>query len=153
MKGGTMVPFGFKYHAFHKMPDYSGKKNHECIDHALNQGKRHHVAVGNMAYFMRQHAFDLILVHVLKQARAYRHQCVVAVHAGRKGIDVGRVINRHFRHANTDKLGLAPDSFHQPAFGRVGRLLDHHRASHAFRGPLGHGERNQRTAKPYHSRP
>jgi hypothetical protein len=78
----------------------------EGVQHALDQRQRHHVAVGDVADLVADHGLDLVLVHVLQQAGADRHQGVVAVPAGGEGVRRRRVEDADLRHADAALLGL-----------------------------------------------
>ena len=51
----------------HRLGDYerqyARQKHHERIDNALDQGHRHHVAVGDVSEFVTEHAFNLAPAH------------------------------------------------------------------------------------------
>ena len=132
------------------MTHHARQEDDERVDHALDQGERHHVAVGDVAHFVRQHRLGLVAAHGGEQPAAHRHQCLVAAHAGGKGVHLGRVVHRHLRHADAGSARLAPYRFQQPALGLVRRLLDDPCAGKAFGGPLGQRQRQEGAAHAEH---
>ena len=95
---------------------------------------------------MPQHRFGFRLGHGLQQASGHRHQGLILAHAGGESIDIGRVENSDFRHADTGNLRLTPHRFDQPNFVGGLRILDHLRTRHALSAPLGNGQRDKGTA-------
>ena len=133
--------------AVHHAAHHARQHDDEGVQHALQQGHGHHVAVGDVRHLMAQHGLGLVLVHRTQQAGRHRHQGIVAVGAGGEGIDLRRIVDGDFRHADTGRLGLALHGGHQPALGIVARLLDHLGAGGALGHPLGGQQRDQRSAE------
>ena len=104
--------------------DDASEEEDEGIEHALDQGERHHVAVGDVGHFVGQHGSDFLVRHRFQQAGRHRHQRCVLGRAGGEGVRLTGV-DGHFRHLDTGFLRLGGDGVHQPQLGRVGRLLDH----------------------------
>ena len=52
----------------------AGKKDHEGVEHALNQRQRDHVAILDVGNLVSQHRLDLLLVHALQEAGRNRDQ-------------------------------------------------------------------------------
>ena len=128
------------------MPDDTRQHNNEGVDHALDERERYHVAIRHMTDLVAEHRLDLSALHAAQQSGAHRHQRVIAVHAGGKGIHLRGVEDRHLRHADAGLLGLTAHSFDQPLLGLVLRLLNDPRTHRALRHPLGNSERDKRAA-------
>ena len=120
---------------------------HEGVEHALQQGHGHHVAVGHVRDLVAKHRLGLVGLHLPQQAGGHRHQGVVAVGTGGEGVDLRGVIDRHLGHADAGGLGLALHRGQQPTLGVVARLGDHVGAGGALGRALGHQQRDDRAAK------
>src|SRR5690606_1968787 len=81
---------------------------------------------------------------LLEEPRADGDQRVVAIRAGSERVDVGGVVDRDLRAADSGRLRLPLHRREQPALGRVARRLDDPRAGHPLRRPLRDRERDQR---------
>ncbi len=146
-----MAALGLEHRLVDKVADDARQENDEGIDHTLDQGQGHHVAVGDVADFVSEHGLRFVPRHVVEQAGADRDQRAVLVHAGGEGVDVRRVIDRHIGHADSGTLRLAPYGFHQPAFALIGRRFDDLRAGHELGRPLGHRQRDECAAETNHT--
>ena len=130
----------------HQVTDHPRQRDHESVEHALNQRQRHHVAVGDVADLVTQHRFRLLGGHLFQQAGADRDQRRVAVGAGGEGVGFRRIVNSDFRHADAGLLRLAAHGFHQPLFGLGAWLLDDLGTDRHLGDPLRHQQRDQGAA-------
>ena len=92
-----------------------------------------------MGYFMADHRFHLIGIHVLQQTGAYRDQRTVPIHAGGECVGFRGLKYAHFRHAYTGQTRLFSHDVQQPTFSLVLCLFDNLYAHHLFCRPFGHG--------------
>src|SRR5579872_3147757 len=106
-------------------------KDHRPFTHRRNPGDRsrncrcnrrsQNVVVADVREFMRNHAFELIVIHQLHQSLRYGHGCVTRVPARRKGIRCGlrnhvklwhrqiRFCRESFHHGIKPRLLLTAD--------------------------------------------
>ena len=105
--------------------DQARNKDDEGVHDALNQGHGHHIAVGDVADFVRDDRFRFVAAHALQQAGADGDQRGVAACAGGEGVDVRRVVDSDLRHGDARLLRLTAHRFQQPVFGFVTRLFNH----------------------------
>jgi hypothetical protein len=110
------------------------KKHHKCVDHALNQGERNHVAVADVRHFVRQHGFHFIAGHAVDQAGAHGHKRIVFAGAGGKSVGLGRIVDGHFGRFQIPLARLVFNGVQKPSFHFVARLGDHF----GTHGALGH---------------
>ena len=137
----------------HEVADDGGQEDHEGIDHPLHQGQGHHVAIGHMADFVAHHRLHFVTVHLLQQARAHRHQGVVAVPARGEGVGVRGVEDADLRHLDAGGLGLARHGGHQPLLEGRGGAVDDLDAHGALGHALGHQEGDDRAGEADQRRP
>ena len=136
-----------EHHAVDEDADDAGKEDDEGVQHPLQQGHGHHVAVGDVADLVAQHRLDLVGVHVLQQPGTHRHQCIVAVHAGGEGIGMRVPEDAHLGHADARLAGQPRHRLQQPLLGGIGGLLDDLHAHAVLGHGLGQGQRDERTAE------
>src|SRR5690606_41871792 len=98
--------------AVHHPADHARQYDHEGVEHPLQQGHGHHVAVGHVADLVCQHGLGLVVVHRAQQAGGHRHQRVVAVGAGCEGVVLGVVVEHHLFHDVGVRLFLTSHSGH-----------------------------------------
>ena len=123
-------------HAVYKVPDDFGQKHHKGIEYALNQRKRHHIAVDDVSNFVREHRFDFFFRHRLQQARGNGNQRRILEGASGKCIWI-TLENGDFRHADVAFICEATHCVKQPLFGFIARTDDHLRAGTPFGHRLG----------------
>ena len=99
-----------------EIPDDARQEDDEGIDHALDQRQRHHVAVADVADFVRQHRLDFFLAHALQQAGGYSDQGVIAARPGGEGIRRA-FVDGDLGHGNAGLLRKALDGLEQPELG------------------------------------
>ena len=133
--------------------DDAGEKHNKRVGNALHKRHRHHVAVGNVAHFMRENRFNFLLIHESQQTGGHRHQRAVLGSAGRKGIRFA-FVNAHFGHLQTELVGLSAHHAYQPLFqtgSRVVGIDKLHAHAHLGHG-LAHEKRNDGAGKAHHER-
>jgi len=128
-----------QHHAINHEADHPCEEHHEGVHHPLDQGQRHHVAIGHMADLVADDGFDLAFAHVLQQPGADCHQGFVAVGPGGEGVWLPGWENGHLRHADAGFFGQGGDRFEQPALRGVGGPFN----DLCLRGPLGEPLRQQ----------
>ena len=83
------LPDTFDQYAVHEETHDPRQEHHKGINDALDERHRHHVAVRDMTHLMREHSFDLVLVHVVQQTHADGHERIVATGARSERIRFG----------------------------------------------------------------
>ena len=86
--------------------------------------------------FMAEHRFCLVTCHASQQAAGDSHQGTVTRHAGSKRIDLGCLVDTHFRHLDTRFIGLPAYRIEQTLFDFVTRLINNGHAGGALGCPL-----------------
>jgi len=128
------------------MPTTRARKKHESVHHALHQGQRHHVAVGDVGHLVAEHRFDFLLAHGLDQPARYRDQRGVAEGAG--GERVRRsFVDRDLGLADAGLVGELVHRLHQPVLRRAFRAVDQLRAHRHLGDPFRHQERDESAAE------
>ena len=108
-------------------------EDHESVDDTLDQRQRDHVAIGHMGHLVAKHGLRFISCHALQQSGRDGDERMVTVHAGGKGIDLVRLVDGDFRHADARRAGLASHRINQPGFGGCRGVVDHVRADRHLR--------------------
>src|SRR5690606_38490539 len=101
IKADPVTIFGSEYDPVDCVANDPRKKHHEGIDYTLYQRESNHVAIGNVANFMREYGARFILVKTLKHTRADGYQGRIAIPAGSKGIGLLRWKDPDFGHSNS----------------------------------------------------
>jgi len=91
-----------------------------------------------------KHRFHLIRREALEQPLADRHQCVVAVPAGGKGVGLVGRENADFGHLDAGVARQLLDCLQQPLLVTGTRLADDLRTRTHLRHPFGYEKRNER---------
>jgi hypothetical protein len=138
----------------HRVPgdvgDDARGEHHERVHDALDERHRDHVAVLDVRDFVREHAFDFITAHAAQQARRDGHEAARLARAGREGVDLGRVVEAHFRHRQLGLTGEALDRAVEPVEFLVARAAVHELHVH---GALGHPARHLQRDERAHRTP
>ena len=122
----------FAKKAIYGVTDHAAEEDDKGIHHALDQGHGHHIAVGNVGYFVAEDGFHFIAGHALQQPGGYGHQRGIAECARCKGIGLA-FKNTDLRHADARLLRKPLNRLHNPRLVRVLRQLDQLHAGTPFR--------------------
>jgi hypothetical protein len=148
---GAAVVAAAQQHLVDEEADHPRHEHHERVDHALDQGQRDHVAIGDVGDFVAQHGFDFVTVHALQQAGGHRHQGRILEGAGGERVGLA-FVHGHFRHADVGAFGQLAHGVDQPQLGGVGRIVDHPRAGRPLGHWFAHQQRNDRSGEADHQR-
>ena len=106
----------------------------------MNQGQRHHVAIGDVRDLMSQHSRDFFLGHAVEQAGGDSHQGIVLERARRKRVGLA-FVDGDLGAADTSTVSQLMNRVDQPSFTRTARSL---RVNHtAACAGFGHGLADQ----------
>ena len=143
-----VAALGLEDDAIDEVADHPGEEDHEDVDHTLDEGEGDHVAVGDVAHLVGEHAVDLVLGHAAEQPGADGDQRAVATRAGGEGVRLRGVVDRHLGHRNSRGLGVLSDGLHQPQLHLGAGIPDHLGTGGALGHPLGQGEGDEGSTHP-----
>ena len=110
-----MSAFCFEYYPINSVSNDSCEEHDEGVDYALEEGQRHHIAIGDVADFMAYDRAHFIGRELAHHPCANRYQSVVSIPPRCEGIRRFRRENRDFRCFDARSFGELSDRSDQPA--------------------------------------
>ncbi len=115
---------GAEHGLVHDEADDARQEKHEGIEHALDEGEGHHVAVGDVSDLMAEHRFDLLPAHRFEQTGRDCDQRRILERARRESVRRA-FVHSDLRHADIRLVGETPHRVHEPLLVRAfGRFYD-----------------------------